>query len=98
MIVNFKRVVSVNFPRFSLDMNTLDEDDTSDAESVHDYDKNSSNSSGLCADKLPIETLEAIKSFGLVGKLWKCAQPIAENVTVLLKEAPETKLLDKYVI
>lgn len=76
-------------------MNTLDEDDVSDAESVHDYDKNSTNSSGLCSDKLPIEILEPIKSLGLVEKLWQCAQPIAENVTALLKEASEMKLLDK---
>lgn len=58
----------------------------SDAESVHDYDKDSSNSSGLQGDKLPIEILEPIKSLGLVEKLWQCAQPIAENVNDLLKE------------
>lgn len=69
----------------------------SDAESVHDYDKNSTNSSGLCGDKLPIEILEPIKSFGLVEKLWQSAQPIAENVTDMLKEAKEMKLLEKYV-
>lgn len=78
-----------------LDVDALDEDDVSDAESVHDYDKNSTNSSGLCGDKLPIEILEPIKSFGLVEKLWQCAQPIAENVTALLKEAEGLKLLDK---
>lgn len=69
------------------DGNALDDDDLSDAESVHDYDKDSSNSSGLQGDKLPIEILEPIKSFGLVEKLWQRAQPIAENVNELLKEA-----------
>lgn len=65
-----------------------DGDDSSDAESVHDYDKDSSNSSaGLQADKLPIEILEPIKSLGLVEKLWQRAQPIAENVNNLLKES-----------
>lgn len=81
---------------YTLDVDTLDEDDVSDAESVHDYDKNSTtNSNGLCGDKLPIEVLEPIKSLGLVEKLWECAQPIAVNVIALLKEASETKLLDK---
>lgn len=83
------------FPSIILDADTLDEDDVSDAESVHDYDKNSTNSSGLCGDKLPIEILEPIKSLDLVEKLWECAQPIAVNVIALLKEASETKLLDK---
>lgn len=82
---------------FLLDGNTLDEDDISDAESVHDYDKNSTNSSGLCGDKIPIEILEPIKSLGLVEKLWQIAQPIAENVTEMLREATEKKLLDKCV-
>lgn len=76
-------------------MNTFDEDDLSDAESVHDYDKNSSNSSGLQGDKLSIDILEPIKSFGLVEKLWQRAQPIAENVNELLEEA-ETHLSKKY--
>lgn len=64
-----------------------DDDDFSDAESVHDYDKDSSNSSGLQSDELPIEILEPIKSLGLVEKLWQLAQPITENVNNLLKEA-----------
>lgn len=72
-----------NFP----DSSTFDEgDDLSDAESVHDYDKNSSHSSVLQADKLPIEILEPIKSFGLVEKLWQKAQQIPENVNQLLEE------------
>lgn len=68
------------------DLNTLDDDNLSDAESVHDYDKDSSNSSGLQGDKLPIEILEPIKSLGLVEKLWQRAQPLADNVNELLKE------------
>lgn len=64
---------------------------------MHDYDKNSTNSNGLCGDELSIEILEPIKSLGLVKKLWQSAQPIAENVTAMLKEAGETKLLDKCV-
>lgn len=67
----------------------------SDAESVHDYDKDSANSSGgIHNDKLPIEILEPIKSLGLVEKLWQRAQPIAENVSELLKET-ERSLLKK---
>lgn len=69
-----------------VDGNLLDDDDFSDAESVHDYDKESSNSNGLHGDKLSIEILEPIKSLGLVEKLWRFAQPIAENVNELLKE------------
>lgn len=84
-----------DFFSYILDVDTLDEDDVSDAESVHDYDKNSTNSSGLFGDKMPIEILEPIKSLGLVEKLWECAQPVAVNVMSLLKEASETKLLDK---
>lgn len=61
----------------------------SDSESVHDYDVNSDHSSAnnlQNTDKLPIEILEAIKSLGLVEKLWQRAQPIAENVADILKE------------
>lgn len=72
---------------FFQDVNLTLDDDLSDAESVHDYDKDSSNSSGLQGDKLPIELLEPIKSLGLVEKLWQLAQPIPENVYELLKEA-----------
>lgn len=64
-----------------------DDDDLTDAESVRDYDHDSSGSSGAIQnDKLPIEILEPIKSLGLVEKLWQRAQPIAENVNQLLKE------------
>lgn len=62
-----------------------DEDNLSDAESVHDYDQSSNNSSAIQSDKLPIEILEPIKSFGLVEKLWQRAQPLAENVNDILK-------------
>lgn len=94
--------MNIFYPRIftcSLDGNPLDDDDLSDAESVHDYDKDSSNSSGsgVQGDKLPIEILEPIKSLGLVEKLWQRAQPIAENVDNLLKEG-ETNLAKKYEI
>lgn len=69
------------------------DDDLSDAESVHDYDHDSSGSSGAVQnDRLPIEILEPIKSLGLVEKLWQRAQPIAENVTQLLKETNKNML------
>lgn len=57
----------------------------SDAESVHDYDKDVSNGHNIVGDKLPIEILEPIKSLGVVEKLWQRAQPIAENVEDILK-------------
>lgn len=75
----------------------LDNDDFSDAESVHDYDKESSNSSGLQDDKLPIEILEPITSQRVVEKLWQKAQPLAENVDELLKEV-EKDLFKKYYL
>lgn len=74
---------------FSLEIIEEDDDD-SDAESVHDYDVSSVNSgskNGLHADKLPIEILEAVKSLGLVEKLWQRAQPIAQNVAGILEES-----------
>lgn len=37
-------------------------------------------------DKLPNDILEAVKSLGLVEKIWQRAQPIAENVADILKE------------
>lgn len=36
-------------------------------------------------DKLPVDILEAIKSLGMVEKLWAKAQPIAENVIDILR-------------
>lgn len=73
-------------------------DDTSNPESVHDYDVDSSPHSSSNdlqnTDKLPIETLEAVKSLGLVEKLWQRAQPIAENVAGILKES-EKALIKK---
>lgn len=68
----------------------VDEDnDDSDAESVHDYDVSTENLSSkniLNCDKLPIEILEAVKSLGIVEKLWQRAQPIAQNVSAILEE------------
>lgn len=70
---------------------TIDnDDDLSDAESVHDYEQDSNNSSGIQNDKLPIEILEPIKSFGLVEKLWQRAQPLAENVNEILMDHGKT--------
>lgn len=70
---------------FYIEVASFQEDD-SDAESVHDYDVNADNSNSLQnTDKLPLEILEAIKSLGLVEKLWQKAQPIAENVSEILK-------------
>lgn len=64
-----------------------DADDASDNESVHDYDDNSkANSTIQNTDKLPVEVLEAIKSFCLVDKLWQKAQPIQDNVHQILRE------------
>lgn len=72
------------------------EDDVSEEESVHDYDMTSSHSSTNLqnTDKLPSDVLEAIKSLGFVEKIWQRAQPIAENVADILKEA-EQSLLNK---
>ncbi|XP_055594376.1 HEAT repeat-containing protein 3 [Uranotaenia lowii] len=64
----------------------MDDDNLSEAESVHDYDAADLNNSLQNTDKLPVEVLEAIKSQGLVEKLWQKAQPIAENVRQILAE------------
>lgn len=64
----------------------MDEDNLSEAESVHDYETNGANTSVQNTDKLPVEVLEAIKSLGLVEKLWQKAQPVAENVAQILAE------------
>lgn len=39
-----------------------------------------------------MEILEPIKSLGIVEKLWQRAQPIAENVSQLLKETNKNML------
>lgn len=64
-----------------------DEDEMSDAESVHDYDQSSQASSTNLqnGDKIPVDIQEAIKSLGFVEKLWQRAQPVAQNVTDILK-------------
>ncbi|XP_055858325.1 HEAT repeat-containing protein 3 [Episyrphus balteatus] len=70
-------------------------DDASDNESVHDYDNNSKTNSTTNlqnTDKLPVEVLEAIKSFGLVEKLWQKAQPVQDNVNQILRETSFTLL------
>lgn len=75
------------------------EENLSDAESVHDYEMSSSHSSPTLqnTDKLPSDVLEAVKSLGLVEKIWQRAQPIAENVADILREA-EQSLLNKWVL
>ncbi|KAJ6646993.1 HEAT repeat-containing protein 3, partial [Pseudolycoriella hygida] len=70
-------------------------DDMSDAESVQDYDYKSSHSN-LQSDKLPADVLDAIKSLGLVEKMWLRAQRLAENVAAILKET-EHPLMTKVI-
>lgn len=41
-------------------------------------------------DRLPTEILEAVKSLGLVEKIWQRAQPIAENVADILQEKEQS--------
>lgn len=64
-------------------------EDNSDGETVLDYDADpmangSANGSLQNTDRLPVQVLEAIKTHGLVEKLWQRAQPIAENVLEIL--------------
>lgn len=65
-----------------------DIEDVSEAESVQDYDitQQQQNGNQLHADKIPVEISEAIKSLGIVEKLWARAQPLAENVQQILSE------------
>ncbi|XP_058058726.1 HEAT repeat-containing protein 3 [Anopheles bellator] len=64
------------------------ENNGSDAESVYDYDAaNELNGSVENTDKVPVEVLEAIRSLGLVEKLWQKAQPVPENVQQILMES-----------
>lgn len=72
----------------------------SENESVHDYDVNNHSGGGSStnlqnSDKLPIEILEAIKSYGLIEKLWLKAQPIPENVYEILKQTNSNEILNK---
>ncbi|CAD7086432.1 unnamed protein product [Hermetia illucens] len=72
-----------------------DNDENSDAESVHDYENSNNSSTNLQnIDRLPVDILEAIKSLGLIEKLWQRAQPIPENVYLILQES-KTKLSKK---
>ncbi|GAB0096625.1 uncharacterized protein DMENIID0001_121550 [Sergentomyia squamirostris] len=73
--------------------NGEDFDDQSDSDSVHDYDTSSSANTQTC-DKLPVEILEGIKSLDLIEKLWQRAQPLPENVYLILKEC-ERNLINK---
>lgn len=69
-------------------------DGESDAESVHDYDNSGSEASAsfLNKDTLPVEILESLQSFALVEKLWQRAQPMAENVQIILQESEKSVL------
>lgn len=63
------------------------EADDSDGEMVHDYDVDEVEEavgSLQNTDRLAVEVLEAIRALGVVEKLWKRAQPIAENVLEIL--------------
>lgn len=67
--------------------------DLSDAESVTDYDEEctvNGNGNLQNGDTLPLVVLEAIKSLGLVEKLWEKAQPVPENVYQILSEHKTT--------
>jgi len=77
----------------SEDEEWVDEED-SDNEVVHDYDasKNNSSTNLQNLDKIPVEILEAVKSLGLVEKLWQRAQPIADNVFCILRETAPSLL------
>lgn len=79
-----------SFSKYFSEVANDDDDDLSDAESVHDYDQGSDNTSAVQSDKLPIEILEPIKSYGLVEKLWQRAQPLAENVNDILMDHGKT--------
>lgn len=47
-----------------------DNDENSDAESVHDYENSNNSSTNLQnIDRLPVDILEAIKSLGLIEKV-----------------------------
>lgn len=63
---------------------------------VHDYDVDTTNGNGQAngslqnTDRLPVDVLEAIKSLGVVEKLWQRAQPLPENVLDILAVSDAT--------
>uniref|UniRef100_A0A336M273 CSON010649 protein n=1 Tax=Culicoides sonorensis TaxID=179676 RepID=A0A336M273_CULSO len=71
------------------------DDDDSEAESVHDYDTTQT-AQNPDQDRLSPEILEALKSLGIVEKLWQLGQPLPENVMLIMKESG--KILHKRYI
>uniref|UniRef100_A0A1B0CF12 SYO1-like TPR repeats domain-containing protein n=1 Tax=Lutzomyia longipalpis TaxID=7200 RepID=A0A1B0CF12_LUTLO len=67
------------------DGNSDDYVEDSEDESINDGDTSSSGNLQMC-DKLPVEILEGIKSLNIIEKLWQRAQPVPENVFLILKE------------
>ncbi|KNC31068.1 hypothetical protein FF38_09933 [Lucilia cuprina] len=68
----------------------VEDEEISESESVVDYETNQSNGSTTNlneGDKLPLEIVEAIKSLGLVDKLWQRAQPLENSLMQLLRES-----------
>lgn len=63
---------------------------------VHDYDVDTTAGNGQAngslqnTDRLPVDVLEAIKSLGVVEKLWQRAQPLPENVLDILAVSDAT--------
>lgn len=68
------------------DYEDMDEECMSDAESVHDYDASAVSDCLKDTDKLPIETIEVIKSLGIVEKLHQRCKPLSEQVVTHLKK------------
>ncbi|XP_037817411.1 HEAT repeat-containing protein 3 [Lucilia sericata] len=68
----------------------VEDEEISESESVVDYETNQSNGSTTNlneGDKLPLEIVEAIKSLGIVDKLWQRAQPLENSLMQLLRES-----------
>ncbi|KAM7353156.1 HEAT repeat-containing protein 3 [Cochliomyia hominivorax] len=68
----------------------VEDEEISESESVVDYETSQSNGSTTNlneGDKLPLEIVEAIKSLGLVDKLWQRAQPLENSLTQQLRES-----------
>lgn len=68
----------------------VEDEEISESESVVDYETSQSNGSTTNlneGDKLPLEIVEAIKSLGIVDKLWKRAQPLDDNLVQQLRQS-----------
>lgn len=64
----------------------VDDEGMSDAESVHDYDATENPDTLKEMDKLPVALVEAIKSLGVIEKMYQRCQTLPENVRQILKE------------